>query len=70
MFFQGGYANGGLAAPQPFGISTPVYVAFYALVANLIIVFVGSALARAFMSQEQTSYGLLTEEDHKEPERA
>jgi solute:Na+ symporter, SSS family len=70
MFFEGGYANGGLAAPQLFGISAPLYVAFYALVANLIIVFVGSALARIFVSQEQTSYGLLTEEDHKEPERA
>jgi hypothetical protein len=39
-------------------------------VANLLIVFVGSALARLFTSQEQTSYGMLTEEEHKEPEQA
>ena len=69
MFSQG-YANGGLATLQFFGLSTTLYVAFYALVANLIVVFAGSALARVFVSQEQTSYGLLREEDHQEPERA
>jgi solute:Na+ symporter, SSS family len=67
---QGGFANGGLAPPAPLGFSTPLYVAFYALVANLLIVFVGSALARLFTSQEQTSYGMLTEEEYEEPERA
>jgi SSS family solute:Na+ symporter len=67
--FQQGYANGGLATLQFFGFSTTLYVAFYALVANLVIVFVGSALARLFVAQEQTSYGLLREEDYKEPER-
>ncbi len=70
---QGGFANGGLAPPEPLGFlgfSTPLYVAFHALVANLLIVFVGSALARLFTSQEQTSYGMLTEEEYEEPERA
>lgn len=58
----------GLATLQLFGFSTTLYVAFYALVANLIVVFAGSALARVFVSQEQTSYGQLSEEDHREPE--
>jgi hypothetical protein len=39
-------------------------------VANLLVVFVGSALARFFVSQEQTSYGMLVEEETKEPEGA
>ena len=67
--FEQGYANGGPATLQLFGFSTTLYVAFYALVANLVVVFVGSALARVFVSQEQTSYGLLRE-DYQEPERA
>src|SRR5918997_2234526 len=66
----GGFANGGLAPPAPLGLATPIYVGFYALAANLLIVFIGSALARLFTSQEQTSYGMLTEEEHKEPEHA
>jgi hypothetical protein len=67
---QGGFANGGLAPPEPFGFSTPLYVGFYALAANLLIVFVGSALSQFFVSQERKSYGMLTENDHNEPERA
>jgi solute:Na+ symporter, SSS family len=67
---QGGFSNGGLAPPAPFGFSTPLYVGFYALAANLVIVFVGSALARFFLSQEQKSYGMLAEEESEEPERA
>ncbi|MBV9453153.1 MAG: sodium:solute symporter family protein [Rubrobacter sp.] len=65
-----GYAGGGLATLQLFGLSTKAYVAVYSLVANLLIVFVGSALARYFVSQEQTSYGMLAEEETKEPEGA
>jgi SSS family solute:Na+ symporter len=65
-----GYAGGGLATLQLFGLSTKAYVAVYSLAANLLIVFVGSALARLFVSQEQTSYGMLVEEEHEEPERA
>jgi SSS family solute:Na+ symporter len=57
---QGGFANGGVAPPDPF-FSTPLYVGFYSLVANLIIVFVGSALARLLGSQQ--SYGPLTQEN-------
>lgn len=68
---QGGFGNGGLAPPEPLGaLSTPLYVGFYALAANLFVVFVGSALAWLFTSQEQTSYGMLTEEEYEEPERA
>jgi solute:Na+ symporter, SSS family len=67
---QGGFANGGLAPPEPLGFSTPLYVGFYALAANLLIVFVGSALSRVFVSQEERSYGMLTEEEREEPERA
>ena len=67
---QGGFGNGGLAPPAPLGFSTPLYVGFYALAANLLIVFVGSAVARFFLSQEQKSYGMLTEEEREEPERA
>src|SRR5215212_1294093 len=67
---QGGFGNGGLAPPAPLGFSTPLYVGFYALAANLVIVFVGSAVARFFLSQEQKSYGMLTEEEREEPERA
>jgi hypothetical protein len=52
------------------GFSTPLYVGFYALAANLLIVFVGSLLAQLFTSQEQKSYGLLTEEEREEPESA
>jgi hypothetical protein len=59
-----------LAPPAPLGFSTPLYVGFYALVANLVIVFVGSAVARFFLSQEQKSYGMLAEEEREEPERA
>jgi SSS family solute:Na+ symporter len=58
---QGGFANGGVAPPAPF-FSTPLYVGFYALAANLVIVVVGSLLAQLFTSQEQKSYGMLTEE--------
>jgi SSS family solute:Na+ symporter len=65
-----GYAGGGLATLQLFGLSTKVYVAVYSLVANLLVVFVGSALARFFVSQEQTSYGMLAEEQTREPEGA
>jgi SSS family solute:Na+ symporter len=65
--FEQGYANGGLATIQLFGFSMTLYVAFYALVANLIVVFAGSALARIFVTQAQTSYGLLTEADYAEP---
>src|SRR5215204_2343998 len=67
---QGGFGNGGLAPPMPLGFSTPLYVGFYALAANLVIVFVGSALSRFFVAQEQKSYGMLTEEEREEPERA
>src|SRR5215208_828838 len=67
---QGGFANGGLAPPAPLGGFPPLYVGFYALAANLLIVFVGSALVRLFTSQEQTSYGMLLEEEREEPERA
>jgi SSS family solute:Na+ symporter len=67
---QEGYAQGGLDSVQLFGSPTTLYVGFYALGANLLIVFVGSALARLFISQEQTSYGMVTEEEHKEPEQA
>jgi len=67
---QGGFANGGLAPPAPLGGFPPLYVGFYALAANLLIVFVGSALVRLFTSQEQTSYGMLIEEEREEPERA
>jgi solute:Na+ symporter, SSS family len=67
---RGGFANGGLAPPEPLGFSTPLYVGFYALVANLVIVFVGSLLAQLFTSQEQKSYGMLAEEEREEPERA
>jgi SSS family solute:Na+ symporter len=67
---QGGFANGGLAPPAPLGGFPPLYVGFYALAANLLIVFVGSALVRLFTSQEQTSYGMLVEEEREEPERA
>src|SRR5918997_901470 len=65
-----GYAQGGLDNVQIFGSPTTIYVGFYSLAANLLIVFIGSALARLFTSQEQTSYGMLTEEEHKEPEHA
>jgi hypothetical protein len=65
-----GYASGGLATLQLFGLSTKAYVAVYSLVANLLIVFVGSALARLFTPQEQTSYGPLVEEEQEEPEHA
>lgn len=51
------------------GFSATLYIGLYALVANLIIVFVVSALIRVFVSREQTSYGLLSEEDYKESER-
>ena len=67
---QEGYAQGGLDTVQLFGFSTTIYVGLYSLVANLLIVFIGSALARFFVSQEETSYGLLAEEEHGEPERA
>ncbi len=67
---QEGYAQGGLDSVQLFGSQTTLYVGFYALVANLLIVFVGSALARLFTSQEQASYGMITEEEYKEPEHA
>jgi hypothetical protein len=40
------------------------------LVANLLIVVVGSLLAQLFVSQEQKSYGMLAEEEFEEPERA
>ena len=43
---------------------------FYALAANLVIVFVGSVLARFFLSREQKSYGMLAEDEREEPERA
>jgi solute:Na+ symporter, SSS family len=56
-----GYANGGLATLKLFGFSSTLYVGFYALIANLLIVLVGSALARLFTSEEQKSYGMLTE---------
>jgi hypothetical protein len=46
------------------------YVGFYSLIANLLIVFVGSALARLFTSEEQKSYGMLAEDERNEPERA
>jgi SSS family solute:Na+ symporter len=59
---QGGFANGGVAPPAPLGFSIPLYVGFYALAANLVIVLVGSLLAQLFTSQEQKSYGMLTEE--------
>ena len=52
-----------------FGFSTTLYVGLYSLVANLLIVVVGSVLARLIVSQEQTSYGMLAEEEHEEPER-
>jgi hypothetical protein len=65
-----GYAQGGLDNVQIFGSPTTIYVGFYSLAANLLIVFIGSALARLFTSQEQTSYGMLTEEEYKEPEHA
>ena len=67
---QEGYAKGGLATLELFGFSTTLYVAVYALAANLLVVFVGSALARLFVSQEQASYGMLPEEEHEGPERA
>jgi hypothetical protein len=67
---QGGFANGGLAPPEPLRFSTPLYVGFYALAANLLIVFVGSALSQVFVAQEQKSYGMLTEEEREEPESA
>ncbi len=67
---QGGFGNGGLAHPAPLGFSTPLYVGFYALAANLVIVFVGSALSQFFVAQERKSYGMLTEEKREEPERA
>jgi hypothetical protein len=67
---QGGFANGGLAPPEPLGFSTPLYVGFYALATNLVIVFVASLLAQLFTSQEEKSYGLLTEEEHESAERA
>jgi SSS family solute:Na+ symporter len=57
-----GYASGGLATVQLFGLSTKAYVAVYSLVANLLIVVVGSLLAQLFVSQEQKSYGMLAEE--------
>lgn len=59
---QEGYANGGLATLELFGFSSTLYVGFYSLVANLGIVFVGSALARLFTSEEQKSYGMLAED--------
>ncbi|CAN5347240.1 hypothetical protein BH24ACT19_BH24ACT19_00540 [soil metagenome] len=65
---QEGFANGGLATLELFGFSTTLYVAFYALVANLAVVFAGSALARLLGTRR--SYGPLTGEDDKEPERA
>ncbi len=40
------------------------------MVANLLVVFVGSAMARVFTSEEQKSYGMLTEEEREEPKRA
>ena len=67
---QEGYAQGGLDNVQLFGSPMTLYVGFYALAANLLIVFAGSALARLFTSQEQASYGMLTEEEYKEPEHA
>ncbi len=67
---QGGFGNRGLAPPEPLGFSMPLYVGFYALAANLLIVFVGSLLAQLFTSQKQKSYWLLTEEEREEPERA
>jgi SSS family solute:Na+ symporter len=67
---QEGYAQGGLDNVQLFGSPMTLYVGFYALAANLLIVFIGSALARLFVSQEQTSYGMLAEEEYKEPEHA
>jgi hypothetical protein len=67
---QGGFGNRGLAPPEPLGFLTPLYVGFYALAANLLIVFVGSALSQFFVAQEQKSYGILTEEESEEPERA
>jgi hypothetical protein len=45
-------------------------VGLYALAANLVIVFVGTALSHIFLSQEQKSYGMLAEEEREEPERA
>jgi hypothetical protein len=68
--FNGEVCRRGLATLQLFGLSTKVYVAVYSLVANLLVVFVGSALARFFVSQEQTSYGMLAEEETREPEGA
>jgi hypothetical protein len=35
-----------------------------------VIVFVGSALSQFFVAQEQKSYGMLSEEEREEPERA
>jgi SSS family solute:Na+ symporter len=68
---QEGYANGGLATLGLFGFSSTLYVGFYSLIANLLIVFIGSALARLFSSEEQKSYGMLAEEDEgNKPERA
>ena len=49
-----------------FGHSVTLYIALYALVANLIVAFVGSAIARAVVSQEQTAYGSLSREDYEE----
>jgi hypothetical protein len=66
--FEQGYTNRGLGTLELFGFSTTLYVAFYALVANLVVVFVGSALAQLLGTQH--SYGLLTREDYEEPERA
>jgi hypothetical protein len=62
---QGGFGNGGLAPPEPLGFSTPIYVGFYALAANPLIVFVGSTLSQFFVAQEQKSYGMLSEEERE-----
>jgi SSS family solute:Na+ symporter len=67
---QEGYAQGGLDMVELFGFSTTLYVGLYSLVANLLIVVVGSVLARLIVSQEQTSYGMLAEEEREELERA
>ncbi len=51
-----------------FGFSATRYTGFYALAANLLIVFGGSALARLLGARQP--YGMLTEEEQEEPERA